>query len=84
VQFPFHKTTLVAKRQQNTTSPCHGNGEATESLNVLLILMKTSCWPRSAHQVNATLIPSGIPSSKTKTILVLWSVAYAELAVTTW
>jgi hypothetical protein len=78
MQFPFHKTTLVAKRASQ------GNGEATESLNVLLILMKTSCWPHSAHQVNATLIPSGIPSSKTKTVLVLWSVAYAELAVTMW
>jgi RNA polymerase subunit RPABC4/transcription elongation factor Spt4 len=83
VQFPFHKTTLL-QREQNTIPPFHGNGEATESWNVLLILMKTSSWPRSADQVNVTLIPSGIPPSKMKTVLVLWSVAYAELAVTTW
>jgi hypothetical protein len=81
--FRFTKQ-LLLQREQNTISPCQGNGEATKSLNVLLILMKMSCWPRSAHQVNATLILIGIPSSKTKTVLVLWSVAYAELAITTW
>jgi hypothetical protein len=43
VQFPFHKTTLVAKRESKTGSPCHGNGEATKSLDALLILMKMSC-----------------------------------------
>jgi hypothetical protein len=40
--FGFTQQLLLQGEQQNTISPCHGHGEATKSLNVLLILMKTS------------------------------------------
>jgi hypothetical protein len=69
--FRFTKQLLLQRDSKTPHHPCHGNGEATKSLNVLLILMETSCWPRSAQQVDAILIPSRIPSSKMKTILVL-------------
>jgi hypothetical protein len=49
-------------------TPCQGDGEAAKSLDALLVQMKTSFWPRSVHQPNATLIPTGIPSSKMKTM----------------
>jgi hypothetical protein len=57
---------LFAKQHK---TPCQGDaGEAAESLDALLAQAqtKTSFWPHLVHQLNATLIPTGIPSSKTK------------------
>jgi hypothetical protein len=53
-------------KQHELTCP-HGNGEAAESLDALLVQTKTSFWPRLVHQANVTLIPTGIPSTKMKT-----------------
>jgi hypothetical protein len=55
--------------QKKIESPCQGNGKAAESLDALLLVqMNASLWLRSVHQPNETLIPIGIPSTKTKTM----------------